>query len=201
MKLKILSGFIQKKWMQYPILASSLGLFFATRTYSMVIGPEVYLRPSIAFVYTACAVLPYPFIWIFPILAAVTAPSPAPLQVFTSILTGVHVAFFLSRILRWRKSETASRVTAMVVATYVAQLEVAFFKSLTGTMPFFSYLPLGAMKATYAAASIVVVGFSVLWVLQYSGIVNFGGTGEGLRFPRRIPQLVGGLQKWFISTR
>lgn len=200
MKKNILYGFIQKKWMQYPILAGSLGLFFATRTYALVIGPEVYLRPSIAFVYTACAVLPYPLIWIFPALAAVSAPSPAPLQVFLSILTGVHVAFFLSRILRWQKSETASRVTAMVAATYVAQLEVAFFKSLTGIMPFFTYLPLGAMKATYAAVSIVVVGFSLLWLLQYLGIANFGGTGESLRFPRRIPQLVRGFQTWFVSN-
>lgn len=200
-KRNILSSFIQKKWAKYPVLASSLGLFFATRTYALMIGPEVYLRPSIAFVYTACTVLPYPYIWVFPILAAVTSPTPNPLQVFLSIATGVHVAFFLSRILRWRKSETASRVVAMTVATYVAQLQVTFFKSITGTMPFFTYLPLGMVKASFAAISIVVVGVSALWLLQYFGIVNFGGTGEGLRFPRRIPELARGLQAWFISIK
>lgn len=198
-KLTILRGYIRGKIAQYSVLGSLSALYVSTKSTAVMIAPDVFLRPSIAFAYIACTVLPYPFIWLFPILAAAT--STHPLQTFISASVGVNVAFFLSRVLKWRKSETASRVTSMVVATYMAQLATAGFKSAMGIMPFFTYLPLGAVKASYAAISIAVLGVSILWLLQYVGIVNFGGAGEGLRFPRRIPQLGRGLQAWFISNK
>jgi hypothetical protein len=185
MKIKslpaIFRGFVARKYVEYPILAGCIAGYFLTKSTAVMIAPDVFIRPSIAFFYLAAVVLPYPFVLLLPFISM--GMSTHPLQTFVSVFIGTQVCFFLSRAIRW-KMEREVRVVAMTVATFMAQITTTCFKSITGQMPFLTYLPLGMVKAAAATIAIVVIGYLGLSILEYSGVINFGRSNEVNRLAR-----------------
>jgi len=175
----LLSGYFTKAYLKYPVLAGCITAYIFTKNTSLVmIAPDVFIRPSIAFLYLAAVVVPYPLTFALPLVAMIG--STHPLQVFISVLVGSQVCFFLSKLITWR-GDKQNRVIAMSIATFLAQFTTAGFKTITGEMPFFSYLPLGMTKAAVALIPIVVVGFGALWLMEYLKVIDFRRASEGYK--------------------
>lgn len=185
----IVSGYFTKAYLKYPVLAGCItGYLFTKNTSLVMIAPDVFIRPSIAFLYLAAVVVPYPFTFALPLVAMIG--STHPLQVFISVLVGSQVCFFLSKLIKWR-GDKQNRVIAMSIATFLAQFTTAGFKSITGEMPFFSYLPLGIAKAAVALIPIVVIGLGALWLMEHLGVIDFRRPSEGYRledFAKILPR-------------
>ena len=178
-----LAGYFTRAYFKYPVLMGCVAGYMMTKTHALMIAQDVFIRPSIAFLYLAAVVLPYPLVFILPFISMIG--STHPLQVFVSVLVGSQSCFWISRFLRWR-GDKQDRVAAMTIATFLAQFTTALFKSLTGEMPFLSYLPLGMIKAATAVLPIVVIGFGALWLMEYSGIVSWR-SNEGYRLTGIAP--------------
>lgn len=180
---KIFLGYFTKAYLKYPTLGGCIAGYVLTKSSAWMIAPDVFIRPSIAFLYLAAVVVPYPFVFLLPFVSMIG--STHPLQVFISVFVGSQVCFFVSRILKWRGNKQ-SRVTAMVIATFMAQLATTIFRSVTQIQPFFSYLPDGMVKAALAIPPILVIGLGGLWVMEYLGVISFGRISESYGVAKRL---------------
>lgn len=176
----ILQGFIQKKAATYPLLFSCIGMYLWMKPMAVMIAPDVFLRAGIIWIYLAIMVLPYPFVFILTFVGMML--STHPFQSFVVLGVSAQVCFFVSRLLPQLSGRkiVLSKLATVVLTTYVAQLVCTTFKSAMGIMPFFTYLPLGMIKASTNAVGAVVIIPIVLMLLEHFGIINFRREYEGL---------------------
>ncbi len=183
-KQNILQGFIQKKAVTYPLLLSCIGMYLWMKPMGVMIAPDVFLRAGVVFLYLAIMVLPYPFVFIFPLVGLIL--STHPFQTFVVLGVSTQVCFFASRLLPQLSGRkiVLSKLAAVILTTYTAQLVCTIFKSAAEIMPFFTYLPLGMIKASTNVVGAVVIIPVALMLLERFGIIDFRREYEGL-----VPEL------------
>jgi putative flippase GtrA len=189
---QLLSGYFTKAYLKYPFLAGFIGAYLGLKNVAVMIGPEVFIRPSLPFLYLAATVLPYPFIFLLPLVGMVGTGYPP--SSFLGILVGTHFCFFISRIFKWR-GEKQSRVTVMVASTFVSQLVGATVRHFTGHDYFFAYLPYGMIKSATAIPAIIIIGFIGLWLMEYLGVINFGRISESYGIKERLAPIISRFKK------
>lgn len=163
--MKLLEGYVKNRTKEIALTAIFTSLYVATRQFTIVIFPTVFIRPCGFFAYMPVTFLPWTYTWVVPVIVAFT--SEEPVGSFFALLAGVQVAYFSSRLLGKHK------MLSLLLATYVANFVAVYVRSLMGLIPFFLGVFMGLFKATTTAIACLILAPPVWRLLENMGIIKF----------------------------
>lgn len=124
------------------------------------------VEPSAIFYSSALLVLPYPYIWLFATILTLTSVIPFP--AFAGWVAGLHVFYFLGRLMGLRKARYFS-----FFASPINGLAMVVVFGLPGIMPFeMFFVPIMVKTSLQGLLTLTFVPF-ILRFLKWLGVVNY----------------------------
>ncbi len=167
-KMKILKGYVENRTKEAALATIMAALVVVFRQFQIPLVPGVVISFMGLFLYLPSVILSWPYTWLIPVVASVTAPRP--LFSFIAVSIGCQAAYFSSRLLPKR---SFYKVLPFVLGAYIANIVGVIIYHYAEILHFTLGFPLLMVKGTVSALVAVVLAPPVFKVLEVLGVVTY----------------------------